>query len=135
VRQFTLEEALAALPDVARHAQKMVDARAALLAAAGASAGLRGTGSTNGSGASNGRTAEESDRLERLRAELMAEVDALEQIGVLVKDVDAGLVDFPARHPDSGEPVFLCWHVGEETIGYWHEPEAGFAGRTPLPLA
>ena len=51
---------------------------------------------------------------------------------MLVKDLDRGLVDFPAfRH---GEEVLLCWQVGEDEIGYWHGVDDGFAGRKPLPL-
>ena len=134
MRQFTLEEALAALPEVERHARRMVDARAALLAAAGDRTVPHAPATSNGSGATGGRSPEESEAIERVRAELIAEVDALEQIGVLVKDVDTGLVDFPALHPESGEPILLCWQLGEETIGYWHEPDAGFAGRRPLPF-
>jgi len=59
-------------------------------------------------------------------------VDRLEQLGVLVKDLDSGLVDFPAlRH---GEEVLLCWQVGEDDVAYWHGVEEGFAGRKPLPF-
>jgi hypothetical protein len=49
-----------------------------------------------------------------------------------VKNLDEGLVDFPAlRH---GETVLLCWKLGEDEIAYWHRVEDGFAGRRPLPL-
>jgi hypothetical protein len=54
----------------------------------------------------------------------------IKDMGVLVKDVDQGLCDFPyMRH---GKVVYLCWRLGEESIGYWHEIETGFAGREPL---
>ena len=47
-----------------------------------------------------------------------------------IKDMDQGLCDFPyKRH---GRVVYLCWRLGEESIGYWHEIETGFAGREPL---
>jgi hypothetical protein len=49
-----------------------------------------------------------------------------------VKDLDRGLVDFPALH--RGEEVLLCWQVGEGEVAYWHGLEEGFAGRKPLPL-
>jgi len=52
--------------------------------------------------------------------------------GVEVKDVDEGLVDFPALR--RGETVLLCWRLGEDEIGYWHTAEDGFDGRRPLPL-
>jgi hypothetical protein len=60
-------------------------------------------------------------------------VARLERLGVIVKDADRGLVDFPALR-ESGEEVLLCWQVGEDEIGYWHGLEEGFAGRKPLPL-
>jgi hypothetical protein len=50
--------------------------------------------------------------------------------GVQVKDMDRGLIDFPAEV--DGQDALLCWHVGEERIAYWHSPEDGFAGRKPL---
>jgi len=49
---------------------------------------------------------------------------------VQVKDLDAGLVDFPSTRDD--EDVLLCWQLGEDEIGWWHLPDAGFAGRQPL---
>ena len=55
----------------------------------------------------------------------------LEEEGIVLRDVDQGLVDFPARSP-SGRPYLLCWVVGEAEVGWWHWPEDGFAGRTPL---
>ncbi len=49
-----------------------------------------------------------------------------------MKDLDSGLVDFPALH--EGETVLLCWQLGEDEIAWWHHEEDGFAGRRPLPL-
>ena len=57
-------------------------------------------------------------------------VRALGDLGVIVKDLDTGLVDFPALR--DGRPVYLCWRLGEPSIAWWHEIEAGFAGRLPL---
>jgi hypothetical protein len=47
-----------------------------------------------------------------------------------VKDLDLGLLDFPAHH--DGREVELCWHVGEESVGFWHEIGEGYAGRKPI---
>lgn len=55
---------------------------------------------------------------------------AIQENGCLVKSVQEGLVDFP--HIREGREVYLCWKYGEEDIQYWHEVDAGFAGRTPL---
>jgi hypothetical protein len=58
-------------------------------------------------------------------------VSLLEELGVQVKDLDRGLVDFPALR-SNGEEVLLCWQVGEDEIGFWHGLEEGFSGRKPL---
>lgn len=59
--------------------------------------------------------------------DLIAEIDA---IGVQVKDLETGLLDFPCLI--EGETVLLCWKVGEERIEFWHTLEGGFRGRQPL---
>lgn len=67
---------------------------------------------------------------ERATRQLLQTVEEIQQSGCLVKDLDAGLVDFPSLL--KGEEVYLCWKLGEERIGYWHGIEEGFAGRKPL---
>ncbi|EKP95455.1 DUF2203 domain-containing protein [Thermaerobacter subterraneus] len=62
--------------------------------------------------------------------QLLAEIHSL---GCLVKDVDLGLVDFPARL--NGEPVLLCWRLGEPRVAYYHGEHEGFRGRKPIPPA
>ena len=57
-------------------------------------------------------------------------VDRIYKLGVLLKDLDMGLLDFP--HERDGRVVFLCWHPSEEQINYWHEIQAGYRGRQPL---
>jgi hypothetical protein len=57
----------------------------------------------------------------------LAEIEA---IGVQVKDLDTGLLDFPCLL--DGETVLLCWKMGESCIGFWHTLDAGFRGRQPL---
>ena len=59
-------------------------------------------------------------------------VRLLDDAGVQVKDLDEGLLDFPAQK--DGEDVLLCWKVGEPEVAYWHSLEEGFAGRKPLPF-
>jgi len=61
---------------------------------------------------------------------LMYLLHQIKDLGVIVKDVDKGLCDFPYMR--DGKMVYLCWHLGEEEIGFWHDIEAGFAGREPL---
>ncbi|HMK63027.1 MAG TPA: DUF2203 domain-containing protein [Acidimicrobiales bacterium] len=62
-----------------------------------------------------------------------AAVAELEDRGIVLRDVEQGLVDFPCRHP-GGKTVLLCWRLGEPDLAWWHLPEDGFAGRRPLPL-
>lgn len=66
----------------------------------------------------------------RLLAEIQEGVRQIESRGCVVKDLDQGLVDFPARR--GREQVFLCWRLGEPEIRYWHGLQEGFAGRKPL---
>ena len=63
-------------------------------------------------------------------AEALAE---LEERGIVLRDLERGLVDFPSRHA-SGREVLLCWQLGEPDLAWWHLPEDGFAGRRPLPI-
>ena len=58
-------------------------------------------------------------------------VEELTDQGIVLRDLDSGLIDFPARLPD-GREYLLCWVLGEPEVGFWHWPEAGFAGRRPL---
>jgi hypothetical protein len=57
-------------------------------------------------------------------------INQIKEMGVVLKDVDKGLCDFPYMR--RGRVVYLCWQVGEDSIGFWHEIETGFAGREPL---
>ncbi len=74
-----------------------------------------------------GERQQEFDGLSREFSSLVDEVDAT---GVVLRDLDMGLVDFPARA--RGLPIFLCWRVGEARIGFWHGPTEGFTGRKPI---
>ena len=71
-------------------------------------------------------------KAESVKAEQQAK-DALEEIsaiGVLVKDLDIGLLDFPCEV--EGQTILLCWKLGEKSITHWHGMEEGFAGRKPV---
>ncbi len=69
--------------------------------------------------------------LERQREKLAGYVGELQELGVEPKSATEGLIDFPAVI--EGRPVYLCWKLGESELRYWHELDAGFAGRQPLP--
>jgi hypothetical protein len=68
--------------------------------------------------------------LERKLDRLQSLVEELSDLGVELKDYQTGLVDFIGRH--KGHDVYLCWKLGETKIDYWHELDAGFAGRQPI---
>ena len=57
-------------------------------------------------------------------------LDHLESLGIVVRDLDAGLVDFPTLR--DGEPAWLCWRLSDADLGYWHTTREGFASRQPL---
>ena len=84
----------------------------------------------NGEGHAAGDLGAAWTELVSLAADIAACVAELESLGVLVKDADLGLVDFPSVR--AGLPVLLCWHVGETSVEFWHSYEEGYAGRKPI---
>lgn len=62
--------------------------------------------------------------------QLESGVKGIMAMGIYVKDLDMGLVDFLGQR--DGQEVYLCWQLGEDDIHFWHEPETGFAGRKPV---
>ncbi len=127
---FTPEEANALLSDVRPLVEHMVAAKRALDEAQErrdkASRSIAG----NGGGIPPQRLAQLLEEVERRAAVLAGILEEIHELGVLVKDLDSGLVDFPSVR--DGREVLLCWRLGEEEVAYWHGPEDGFAGRHPL---
>ena len=74
--------------------------------------------------------AQVEEELEKEIAQLQEFIDELENLGVELKDISRGLIDF--RTLMDGREVYLCWLLGEDEIGHWHELDAGFAGRQSL---
>ena len=121
-RHYTVEQANAALPWVQERMERLrtarddfsdEDVREAL-----------GEATPGNGGGEPGRVVSEAF------LELQAAAAELDAVEVVVRDLDRGLVDFPALR--DGEEVYLCWEEGEAEIGYWHDTDAGFAGRQPL---
>jgi hypothetical protein len=129
-RYFTLEEANAALEELRPIAEEMVAKRRELVEAQGRRAALGAQVVTNGGDLTPSDFAEADDELEGAASELARCVERIQAAGVLVKDLDQGLLDFPALR--SGEEILLCWRVGEGQIEFWHGLEEGFAGRKPV---
>ena len=62
--------------------------------------------------------------------ELQNGIAAFDQRGIIQRDLDSGLIDFPSVR--DGEEIYLCWIDGESDIGFWHELDTGYSGRRPL---
>ena len=86
----------------------------------------------NGGGVRPQAFAELQAEVEAETAEIARCLEGIHELGGQVKDLDRGLVDFPAL--SDGREVLLCWKVGEEEVGYWHELDEGFSGRHELPF-
>ncbi len=131
MKTFTLDEAQSLLPVLesllkrAQESKQAAEQAEAVIAALAQRIYLSGGMRIDVAAVSKQR-AEVESHAQRMR-ETVAEIDA---IGVQVKDLDAGLLDFPCRLDE--EIVLLCWRSGETAIEHWHTVEAGFQGRQPV---
>lgn len=132
MRHFTPEEANAALVRVRPLVEQLVEGRREHVAALERQEELERTIRGNGGGIPPAELASATAAVDALARRLARLVDEISSHGAQVKDLESGLVDFPALH--DGETVLLCWRLGEDEIGWWHRMEDGFAGRRPLPL-
>jgi len=131
MKTFTLDEAQSLLPVLESLLKRaMEDRRSAQTVESGLSGLAQRIYFSGGMRVNTANVAklrsEMEAHLKRVR-ESIAEIDA---IGVQVKDLDSGLLDFPCRVDD--QVVLLCWRMGEPAIEHWHTLEAGFQGRQPL---
>jgi hypothetical protein len=131
-RYFTPEEANEQLARVRPAAEALVEHRRAMTDAAGRRARFVQRIAGNGGDFDPQEPRELEELFEREGQAVARCVQELEKLGVQVKDLDRGLVDFPALR--DGEEVLLCWQVGEDAVAFWHGLEEGFAGRKPLPF-
>jgi hypothetical protein len=132
MRHFTPEEANAALEQVRPLAEQLVAGRQEHAAALKRQEELEGKIWGNGGGIPPAELASATAEVDGLARRLARLVDEIASHGAQVKDLDSGLIDFPALH--HGETVLLCWQLGEDEIAWWHRIEDGFAGRRPLPF-
>ena len=121
-RHYTLEEARALLPWVTEQLIAIRDARDRL--ADGDARRALANGSSGNGGGSPGKQVGEAF------LELRAVMAALEECDIVLRDIDRGLIDFPAIR--EGREVYLCWIDGEQDIEFWHDLDAGYAGRQAL---
>lgn len=131
-RYFTAEQANEALGEVRPLTEELVEHRRALLELQELQSSLNQRIAGNGGNVEPQELQNVQERLDEEVAGIARCVARIHEAGGLVKDLDAGLVDFPARR--EGVEVLLCWRLGEDEVGYWHGLDEGFSGRKPLPL-
>jgi hypothetical protein len=130
-RYFTLGEARAALPHVGRSIREAIHAKARNEDAEGNIQRLTQRILMAGGIAVDTVQAESwKNQYDSSAATLKAVVEQFEEMGVLIKDLDTGLVDFPTLFED--REVYLCWRVDESDISHWHGVDEGFAGRKAI---
>lgn len=123
-RHYTLEQATAARGWVAQRVHWIRSAHARLVALGDRGAAALAQLDPRSGGSYPGR------EVARSLVECSRALAELEAVDIVLRDIDRGLIDFPAIR--SGAEVYLCWLLDEDEIGYWHDPDAGFAGRRPL---
>jgi hypothetical protein len=122
-RLFTVEEANALLPTLRETLDEVALHRDALRETAPEMEPILRAAAENGGGRAGSEYGVEAYKL-------YLAIGRITDLGVVLKDLDLGLLDFP--HEREGRVVFLCWHPPEESVEYWHDLNAGYAGRQPL---
>jgi hypothetical protein len=121
-KHYTRDEARALLPHLRLWLKRVVQLRDELARCEAKLKDLMATGSDLGGPAVN--------RFVHTRADMQDVLQEFYRRDVLIKDLDRGLVDFPAIL--NGKEVFLCWEECEDDIEFWHDLDSGYAGREPL---
>ncbi|HTM11474.1 MAG TPA: DUF2203 domain-containing protein [Bryobacteraceae bacterium] len=130
-RHFTLTEAERLLPEVDRALRDALFHKAEYQAAeAELNATMQGIRMAGGSRVNPGPILATRARRDASAGALREVFERIEQIGVLIKDLDVGLIDFLTLY--QGREVCLCWKLGEERIRFWHGMDEGFAGRKAI---
>jgi len=130
-KRFTHAEAQQLLPEVGRLLREALDAKSAYQEAEKTIQGLtERVMMMGGVIVDRDRALESRSRRDAAAATLKSAIEAVQETGCLVKDLDIGLVDFPTLF--KGTEVYLCWKLGEPAIEFWHGVEEGFRGRKPI---
>ncbi|HWP62791.1 MAG TPA: DUF2203 domain-containing protein [Candidatus Binatia bacterium] len=140
-RFYTIDSANARLPEVRAILERLRQQRAELIALRDELAARQGEArpGTSVPGKSGGahRRAKAASEAQALRLRMRGIIDQMEAAvqqlvdwDIALRDIESGLIDFPALA--NGRQIWLCWRLGEDEITWWHELEAGFAGRRPL---
>ena len=129
-KHFSLDEANGLLPRLRPILEQLIAVRHQMGPKQRKMDELRARVRGNGATAEGRALAKLKEELDSMAGKLREGIEEVEGFGCLVKDLENGLIDFPAlRH---GEEVLLCWKLGEERIEFWHTLHEGFAGRRPL---
>ena len=137
-RFFDLDEANAAIPEVRTILESLRDQRAELIRLRDEVLATGGEEETRGGSGSDAPTEAKIDadvRVLRLRMQgvidrMQAGVVRIDELGVTLREIETGLIDFPALA--SGRQIWLCWRLGEGDVEWWHELTEGFGGRQAL---
>jgi hypothetical protein len=121
-RHFTRQEANALLPQLTSLLTQLREAKDELTDTE-AHEVLSEAAPTNGGG-------DEGRQVGVAFLEVRRLLETVEGAGLVLRDIDRGLVDFPALI--DGREVYLCWELGEDEVGFWHDLEGGYGGREPL---
>lgn len=125
-RYYTLNEAKAALPRVKALMTQVQEARSAIIRLRPDVWPVLQKAAHNGGNAASAELYTHFHKLE-------TGVKGILEMGIIVKDIDVGLIDFLSiRH---GREVYLCWKYGEEELAFWHDVDAGYGGRQPIDPA
>jgi hypothetical protein len=129
-RQFTLEEANAAVTELRPVVERMVEHGRNLAAAQRSQTQLVTRIAGNGGDLQPSDLRELAETIQREADAIAACAEEVNAAGAQIKSLEEGLLDFPSRRDE--EDVLLCWKLGEDEIRYWHGVDEGFAGRKPL---
>lgn len=129
-REFTLEEANAAVIELRPLVQRMVEHNRRLVDAQRRQRELVTRIAGNGGDMQPSDLRDLAETIQREADAIAACAEEINAAGAQIKSLEEGLLDFPSRR--GGELVLLCWKLGEGEIEYWHGLEEGFAGRKPL---
>ncbi len=131
MKTFTLDEAQSLLPVLESLLKRAIEGRRS---AESVESSLNGLAQriflSGGMKIDSGSVARQRTEMEEILKQVRESIAEIDAIGVQVKDLDAGLLDFPCRVDD--QVVLLCWRMGEPSIEFWHTVEAGFQGRQPV---
>jgi hypothetical protein len=130
-KRFTLAEAQSLIPEVDRLLRRALESKAGYEEAERAIHDFnQRVMMLGGVMVDRERALENRSRRDSAAAQFRGAVEAVQETGCLIKDIDIGLVDFPTSF--RGVEVYLCWKLGESGISFWHGVDEGFRGRKPI---